>query len=454
MENTKMKSKNILGYEEVSKLLRKFAIPSIVAMLVSSFYNIIDQIFIGQGVGYLGNAATNVAFPLTTICLAIALLIGIGSASNFSIELGKGNVKNAELCVGNSIWMMGILSIIYFIIIQLFLTPMLNSFGATETILPYAQDYVKITAFGMPLLIFTNALSALIRADGSPKYSMICMIVGAVINTILDPIFIFILKLGVSGAALATVISQFVSFLIAASYITKFKHIKLGKASFRPQIKEFMKIASLGMSNSLNQVAITIVQIVINNSLTYYGAKSIYGQEIPLSSFGIVMKINSIFISVFVGLSQGSQPIIGFNYGARSYSRVKEVYKLAIKSSLIISLIGFIMFQFFPKQIISIFGSGNELYFEFAVKCLRIFLFMVIINGVQLISSNFFSAIGMPLKGVVLSLSRQCFFLIPLVIILPLFYGINGILYSGPVADFIAFLASIALIKREFDKMK
>ena len=236
MENTKMKTKNILGYEEVSKLLRKFAIPSIVAMLVSSFYNIIDQIFIGQGVGYLGNAATNVAFPLTTICLAIALLIGIGSASNFSIELGKGNVKNAELCVGNSIWMMGILSIIYFIIIQLFLTPMLNSFGATETILPYAQDYVKITAFGMPLLIFTNALSALIRADGSPKYSMTCMIVGAIINTILDPIFIFILKLGVSGAALATVISQFVSFLIAASYITKFKHIKLGKASFRPQI--------------------------------------------------------------------------------------------------------------------------------------------------------------------------------------------------------------------------
>ena len=327
-------------------------------MVVSSLYNIVDQIFIGQGVGYLGNAATNVAFPLTTICLAIALLIGVGAASRFSLELGAAQKENAAISVGNAFSMMVISGILYVIIVEIFLIPLLTIFGATPDVLPYAESYTRITVAGVPLLIITNGMSSLARADGSPKYSMSCMLIGAVINTILDPLFIFVFNMGVAGAAWATVIGQFFSFLMAAYYLKKFKHIELKGHHFRPKGAECKKIAALGMSNSLNQLALTFVQIVLNNSLTYYGARSIYGSEIPLACCGIVMKTNAILLSVIIGISQGSQPIIGFNYGARKYPRVRGIYKLAIGCNLAISAVGFILFQFFPKQIISLFGNA------------------------------------------------------------------------------------------------
>lgn len=445
---------NPLGYEKLPKLLKRFAIPSMIAMLVSSLYNIVDQIFIGQGVGYLGNAATNVAYPLTTICLAIALLIGIGSASRFSLELGAGRRENAEQAVGNAVTMMFLFGILYAVLIEIFLNPLLHAFGSTPDVLPYAQSYTRITAIGMPLLIVTNAMSNLARADGSPTYSMTCMLTGAVVNTILDPIFIFVLRMGVAGAAWATVIGQFFSFVMAVCYLRRFQHIRLERRHFIPKLRIYGKIASLGMSNSLNQIAITFVQIVLNNSLTYYGAKSIYGTDIPLACCGIVMKTNAILLAFIIGLSQGSQPIIGFNYGAKQYSRVKGTYRLAILCSFVISTIGFILFQFFPYQIISVFGSGDALYYEFAVKFMRIFLFMVIVNGVQMLSSNFFSAIGKPLKGVFLSLTRQVLFLVPLLLILPIvFGGIDGILFAGPIADGIAFLTSVFMIRLEFKKI-
>lgn len=445
---------NPLGTEKLSKLLKGYAIPSVIAMLVSSLYNIVDQIFIGQGVGYLGNAATNVAFPLTTICLAIALLIGIGSASRFSLELGAKEKENAAFAVGNAFSMMILFGVLYVIVIEIFLRPLLTVFGATADIMPYAESYTRITAVGMPLLIVTNGMSNLARADGSPKYSMTCMLVGAVINTILDPIFIFVLHMGVAGAAWATVTGQFFSFLMAAAYIRKFKHIDLKKHHFRLKLKECLKIASLGMSNSLNQLALTFVQIVLNNSLTHYGALSVYGSEIPLACCGIVMKTNAILLSVIIGISQGSQPIVGFNYGAKNYARVRGIYKLAIGCNLVVSCIGFILFQFFPRQIISLFGNGDALYFEFATKFMRIFLFMVIVNGCQLISSNFFAAIGKPIKGVFLSMTRQVIFLIPLILILPLFFGIDGIMFSAPAADTIAFITTMILITKEFSLIK
>lgn len=451
---SEIKTENPLGYEKLPKLLKSYAIPSIIAMLVSSLYNIVDQIFIGQGVGYLGNAATNVAYPLTTICLAIALLLGVGSAARFSLALGAKEKEHAALAVGNAISMMFLFGMIYFILIEIFLDPLLTLFGSTEDIMPYAQSYTKITAIGMPLLIVTNGMSNLARADGSPKFSMTCMLIGAIINTILDPIFIFVFDMGVAGAALATVIGQFVSFLMAISYIRKFKHIDLKKKHFKLQGLECLKIASLGMSNSLNQLAITIVQIVLNNSLIYYGAQSIYGSEIPLASSGIVMKTNAILLSVIIGISQGSQPIISFNYGAKNYDRVRGIYKLAISYSLVVSLLGFIAFQFFPRQVISLFGTGDQLYFEFAVKFMRIFLFMFLINGIQLISSNFFAAIGKAIKGVFLSLSRQVLFLIPLILILPVFFGIDGILFAAPIADGLAFLVTVLLIRKELTHMK
>lgn len=452
--NQTQTSQNPLGYKNIPSLLRNFAIPSIIATLVSSLYNIVDQIFIGQGVGYLGNSATNVSYPLTTICLALSLLIGIGSASRFSLCLGAGEQKEAEKVVGNSICMMLLSGILYAVLIEIFLYPMLTAFGATAENISYAATYSRIIALGMPFQIVTTGMSSLIRADGSPKYSMTCMLIGAILNTILDPIFIFLFDLGVAGAAWATIIGQFFSFLAAIAYIRRFKSVRLEQKDLRLSVKESLQTASLGMSNSLNQVAITLVQIVMNNSLTYYGAMTIYGEDIPLASCGIVMKTNAILLSFFIGLSQGSQPIIGFNYGAKQYPRVRKTYQLAITCSFVISTIGFILFQFFPYQIISLFGKGDALYFEFAIHFMRTFLFMVIVNGVQLISSNFFAAIGKPVKGLLLSMTRQVFFLIPLILILPLFFGIDGVLYAGPIADGVAFLVSVLLVSLEMKKMK
>lgn len=447
-------NENPLGYEKISKLLRSFAVPSITATLVSSLYNIVDQVFIGQGVGYLGNAATNVSYPLSTICLAISLLIGIGSASRFSICLGRGDTDQAAKIAGNGVTLMVLAGILYLVLGEVLLTPMLRIFGATTEVMPYAQSYASIILIGMPFLILTNGISNLIRADGSPKYSMICMVAGAVVNTILDPIFIFVFQWGMFGAALATILGQILSFLLAIRYLWAFRTITLEKECFRPDWRDGLYTLSMGISSSVNQIAITIVQVVLNNSLTYYGAMSVYGEDIPLAACGIVMKTNVILLSIIVGISQGVQPIIGFNYGARKYDRVKQAYLLAIRWNFVISAVGFLLFQLFPRPIISIFGSGEELYFDFAVLFMRTFLFMVIVNGVQVLSSSFFTAIGKALKGLLLSLTRQVFFLIPLILILPLWLGIFGVLLAGPIADFIAFVVSVLLVKKEFSILK
>lgn len=456
MDKILVKDSNPLGSEKISKLIKKFAIPSIVAMIISSLYNIVDQIFIGKGVGILGNAATNVSFPLTTICIAIALLIGVGSAARFSLSLGRKEEDEAAKVVGNAIWMMIILGGLYCLLGQIFLTPLLNAFGATSENFPYAYAYSKITLIGMPFLIINNALSNLIRADGSPKYSMTSMIVGAVINTILDPIFIFIFNMGVEGAAIATVISQVISCTISVLYIFRFKRVKLTKESFKLDLNRCFNISLLGASNFLNQAAICVVQIVMNNSLTYYGALSIYGEDIPLASFGVVMKVNSIFISFFVGVNQGTQPILGYNYGAKKYDRVKETYRKSLILNIIVATISLLTFQLFPREIISIFGNGKEtnLYFEFSIKAMRIFLSMIIAVGIQFVSSNFFASIGQPLKGVALSFSRQILFVIPLMLILPLFMGIDGILFAGPISDLLSCLIAIMFIVIEFKKIK
>lgn len=447
-------NENPLGYEKISKLLRSFAVPSITATLVSSLYNIVDQVFIGQGVGYLGNAATNVSYPLSTICLAISLLIGIGSASRFSICLGRGDTDQAAKIAGNGVTLMVLAGILYLVLGEVLLTPMLHIFGATTEVMPYAQSYASIILIGIPFLILTNGISNLIRADGSPKYSMICMVAGAVVNTILDPIFIFVFQWGMFGAALATILGQILSFLLAIRYLWAFRTITLEKECFRPDWRDGLHTLSMGISSSVNQIAITIVQVVLNNSLTYYGAMSVYGEDIPLAACGIVMKTNAILLSIIVGISQGVQPIIGFNYGARKYDRVKQAYLLAIRWNFVISAVGFLLFQLFPRPIISIFGSGEELYFDFAVLFMRTFLFMVIVNGVQVLSSSFFTAIGKALKGLLLSLTRQVFFLIPLILILPLWLGIFGVLLAGPIADFIAFVVSVLLVKKEFSILK
>ena len=440
-QEPEIQTENPLGYAPLPTLLRRFAVPSIIAMLVSSLYNIVDQFFIGQGVGYLGNAATNVAYPLTTICLAIALLSGSGSASRFSRSRGEGNPERAAEAVGNAIGMMVLFGLAYAVVIQLFLEPLLTAFGATEDVMPYAVSYTRITGLGMPLLIITNAMSNLARADGSPKYSMACMLVGAVINTILDPICIFLLNWGVAGAAWATVAGQFVSFLMAVRYARHFHRIQLQKRHFRLRPDTCLQTVSLGLSASLN----------------HYGSMSPYGKEIPLAACGIVMKVNAIMLAVIIGINQGSQPIIGFNYGARQFRRVRDIYRLSITYNLAVSVTAFLLFQLFPAQIVGLFGdSGNALYMEFAVKFMRIFLFMACVNGVQMFSSSFFSAIGKPIRGAVLSLTRQVIFLVPLLLLLPLVFPvpIDGILFAGPIADGAAFLTSVLLVRHEMARIR
>lgn len=441
---------NPLGIEKLSKLLRSFAIPSVISMLVSSLYNIVDQIFIGQGVGYLGNAATNVAFPLVTISIAIALLIGIGSASRFSLYIGAKENDKAASVVGTAFISMLIFSALYVVLVLCFLKPLLYAFGATEQIFPYAYDYTMITTWGVPFLIITNVLSNLIRADGAPKYSMACMVVGAVVNTILDPIFIFGFRMGVQGAAWATVIGQVFSAVLGLWYMDHFKNVDLKKSDFRFSIHEFLSIGAIGISSCVNQISLMFVQIVLNNSMTYYGQFSVYGQEIPLAAAGIVMKTNAILLAIMIGISQGMQPIVGFNYGAKKFDRVRGIYKLAIQVTLVISFVGWALFELVPGQILSIFGSQDPLYMKFAIHFMRVFLMMACINGVQLLSAGFFSAIGKPFKGMILSLTRQVLFFIPFALILPLFFGLDGLLYAAPTADVAAFIVSVLLVRNEW----
>jgi Na+-driven multidrug efflux pump len=449
-------SKNPLGTEKINKLLRSFAIPSIISMLVGSLYNIVDQFFIGQKVGELGNAATNIAFPLSTSCVALALLFGIGGASAFNLAMGNGDKKQAVNYLGNAALMLFGCGVVLSVITEIFLRPLIIFFGSPDNVLDYAMEYTRVTAIGFPFLIFATGGGHLIRADGRPKVSMICNLTGAVINTILDAIFVFGLDMGMSGAALATVIGQVISAALVLWYLAHCKTAKLEKTNLRVKLPNVTRTASLGMAPFGNQLAMMIVQIIMNNSLKYYGERSVYGSSIPISCVGIITKVNMVFMAFVIGISQGLQPIASFNYGAKHYKRVKEAYLKAVSVGFVLALLAFAMFQIFPRQIISLFGNGSEMYYQFAVNYFRIFLFFTFLNFMQPISSNFFTAIGKPKRGVFLSLTRQIIFLLPLILILPLKMGIDGIMYAGPVADFMAAFVSFIMVFKELrqDKYK
>lgn len=444
---------NPLATDNIGKLIFKFATPSIISFLVSALYNIVDQIFIGQGVGMLGNAATNIAFPLNTICTALALLLGIGGSSNFNIRMGQKKEEEAAYIVGNSIVSMVISGVTLSLLVIIFLKPLLLLFGSTEDIMPYALTYTRITTLGIPFLIFSTGCSNLIRSDDSPTYAMLSTLSGAILNTILDPIFIFVFDLGMAGAAYATVIGQILSSIIVARYLFNFKSVKLSRNNFKLRKKLVLAISALGAAACFNQLAMMVVQITMNNTLTYYGALSHYGSEIPLASVGVISKVNIVYLAFTLGISQGCQPIVGFNYGAENYDRVKKTYKTAAIAVTLISIVAFLCFQIFPRQIISIFGQGDENYFEFAQRYFRIFMFMTFVNGIQPLTSNFFTSIGKSQKGIILSLTRQIMFLLPLVIILPKFLGIDGVMYAGPIADSIAFITAGILIYKEMKYM-
>lgn len=446
-------SENPLGSEPVSSLLRRFAIPSVIAMLVSALYNMVDQLFIGHSIGVLGNAATNVAFPLSMVCTSIGLLCGIGGAANFNLCMGRKDPEHAKSYVGNAISMLAILGVILCVAVQLFLRPMMLLFGATPDVIDYACTYTRITSIGFPFLIITIGGSNLIRADGSPKFSMLCNLVGAIVNTILDPLFIFVFHMGMAGAALATITGQILSFALVVFYLRGFKTLPLSLSDLKPNMACWARIAALGATPAFNQVAMMVVQIVMNNTLTYYGSNSVYGSDIPLACAGIISKVNMLFFSFVIGISQGLQPIVSFNFGAQKYDRVKDAYKKAVFAATAISIVAFLCFQLFPRQIIGIFGSGSEEYLHFAERYFRIFLFFTFLNGIQPVSSNFFTSIGAPKKGIFLSLTRQIIFLLPLLLIFPYLFGIDGVMYTAPIADLAAASVSIVMVVREFKIM-
>lgn len=444
---------NKLGTAPIPKLLGTFAVPSIISLLVNALYNIVDQIFIGQGVGYLGNAATNVIFPMTVIVLAFALLIGDGTASLFSLKLGGNDKAAAQKGVNNGFSLLIIAGVAFLFIGLLFLEPLARFSGATENVMPYAKEYGGIIALGYPFVIIGTGLNSILRADGSPRIAMVSMLIGAVTNTILDPIFIFVFGWGVKGAAFATILGQGLSFAVSLFYALRLKNVQIRKQAMKLNGKVVKTIASYGISSFITQIAITAGILVINNMLVIYGQGSSYGADIPLAALGIVMKVNQILISCVIGLAVGAQPIIGYNYGAGKLHRVKKTLYFTIGISVAISTVAFVLFQFFPQSIINLFGQENELYNEFAQKCFRVFLMLCILNGFQQVSGVFFQSIGKPAKAAIITMSRQILILIPAVLLLPRVLGLDGVLWAGPLADGVSFLFAFVLVALEIKRM-
>lgn len=454
MEHAVPQTQSPFATEPIGRLIVKFAVPSVIALLVNSLYNIVDQIFIGWGVGYLGNGATNIVFPITIIALALSMMIGNGGAAYLSLKMGEGEVETAKKGVGNAVTLVTIVSILLAVIFLIWIDPILTLFGATDVLRPFALEYGFIIGAGLPFMMISAAINSMIRADGSPKYAMLSMVIGAIINVILDPVFIFVFQMGVKGAAIATIIGQVASFVVSVLYMPHFKSVQLNKSSFAPCAKVSVNIVIFGLSSFITQFAITIVMALTNNLLAKYGAQSVYGAEIPLTATGIVMKVNQIMIAILLGIATGTQPIIGYNYGAKSYHRVKKALEISLIASEIVSVAAFLIFQFAPMSVVSLFGSEEGLYNEFAVKAFRIFLILCPLTGFQTIAAVYLQAVGKPVKSAILSLARQIIFFVPTALILPIFLGVEGVLWTGPVADGLAFLLSLAFLLYERNHLK
>lgn len=454
MEQPIPEKQSIFATEPMGRLIVRFAVPSVIALLVNSLYNIVDQIFIGWGVGYLGNGATNVVFPITIIALALSMMIGNGGAAYLSLKLGAQQNSAAEKGVGNAVTLVTIVSVLLALIFVVWIDPILTLFGATDILRPYALEYGYIIGIGLPFMMISAAINSMIRADGSPKYAMVSMIIGAVINIILDPVFIFVFQMGVQGAAIATVIGQVASFLISVAYMPRFKSVHPKGGAFSLQGKTCADILTFGLSSFITQFAITIVMALTNNLLSLYGAESIYGAEIPLTATGIVMKVNQILIAILLGIATGTQPIIGFNYGAKNFKRVSKALEISLIASEVVSIAAFFLFQFAPMSVIFLFGAEDDLYNTFATMAFRIFLLLCPLTGFQTIAAVYLQAVGKPVRSAVLSLARQIIFFIPAALILPKFLGVTGVLWTGPVADGLAFLLALVLILQERSHLK
>ncbi|MGX8713276.1 MAG: MATE family efflux transporter [bacterium] len=445
-----------LGSAPLMPLIAKYAIPSIVSMLVGALYNLTDQVFIGHVVGVVGNAASNVAFPTTTLSTAICMLLGIGTAAGFNISQGAGRIDDAKKYVYTGLTATAIIGCLTGLLVFLFRGPIVDLCGASPSgnVYPYALEYLSISALGLPFYIFASAAATTIRADGSPRYSMLFNIVGAVLNVGLDWLFMYPLGMGIKGAATATVISQIVTFVLALMYFPKFKAFSIKIKEIRLSMPHMVNSMQAGLPTFINQILLMTTNIVLNNMLETYGALSNYGSDIPLAVSGVAQKTNMIMISFAVGIAQGCQPIWGYNLGAKDYRRVKGTYARAFAMAFAVGVVFFAALQLFPREIVSIFGTGSDLYFEFAEKYLKTYMMFVFFQNIQPVTVTYFSATDNPRQGLLVSLSRQGLFLIPLLIILPKHMGIHGILAASPISDTLAFIVSVSMVLLSFRRLR
>lgn len=452
----------ILGEAKIPKLLFRFSVPCVMGLLISALYNIVDQIFIGNSeLGYLGNAATGVSFPVICIANAFAWCVGDGAASYLSICAGRKDTDSAHKCVGTGIVATLMISIVLMLIGELFAAPLMQLFGASEKTMEMAVEYFQIVAAFFPFYLLLNVMNSMIRADGSPAYAMSAMLVGAVINIILDPISIFLLKWGIAGAAWATAIGQVASFAACAVYFLKPKNFVLSKHSFIPDKVVLRKTILMGAATFVTQISIVILSLVCNMTLFHYGELSKYGPDIPISVFSIQTKVYTVVCNIVTGIVLGGQPIFGYNYGAGKMKRVRETYKIVLLSTLFVGTVSTLIFQICPEIVIRIFGSGDALYQEFAVKTFRIYLLLMAVTCLVKMTAVFFQSIGKAGHAIVASLVRDIVCFTPMAIVLPAILeakkmgaGINGILYAAPIADLVALVVILGLTISFFRSLK
>lgn len=441
-----------LGKEKLSKLLGKFAIPCILSLIISCLYNIVDQIFVGNMIGTAGNAATGIIFPITVIGWGASLFFGDGAAAYLSMALGKKETKKIHTSVGNAVLMAFLSGVLIIAIAYGGGDRLLQLLGAKDAeTLSLASDYGVIIYAMIPFALAQNCLASIIRADGSPKLAMGAMFTGAVINIIGDPIFISFM--GIRGAAVATILGQFVSFLICASYLFRSKNFKISARSFLPDGKLLGQIMALGTSSFLTQLSIVVITIINNILLVKYGALSPYGQVIPLSAFVVIMKLFQIILNIAIGIAAGAQPIVGYNYGAKLYSRVRELLKLILKYTALVCIVATVLIEAFPRLFIQMFGSDGELYLEFATGCLRIYLSLILFTCLQKVCAIFLQSIGKAQLAAPLSMLRDVLLIIAS-LIAPLNFGVTGIFWAAPIADILAFIPTALIMGKVWKSLK
>lgn len=445
---------NPLESEKISKLLRKFCIPSLASSLVTCLYNIVDQLFIGNQLGVVGNAATNVVFPAVTFISALSLMCGVGPSNLMNICRGRNDMKLAAKSVGEGFGLMVICGLICTIPMLIWTEEILNFFGCTATIMPYALPYARIIALGFVFSMVGASGSFVIRADGAPGYSLVVVATGAILNIILDATFIYGFEWGIRGAAWATFIAQFVTTLMVLWYmIRRFNAVKLTAADFCPDGKMYLKLAGIGAGPAFNFGTQAIVQVFLNNALKKYGAASIYGSDVCLAVAGVANKVNTLANAMIIGMTNGMQPIISYNFGCGNYKRVAETAKKVVFTVLIMGCFIFLCYQLLPVQITGLFGDGSEDYFEFAKKFFRIFFMLIIFYGLQSSVAGFFTSQGKVRKAITISLVRQIIFFPICIIVMPMIFGLEGVLWAGPIADGAMSLTAGYLFVREIRKL-